>query len=125
MNTLKWHALPNNTQELITYNQEIEVVKGKWIEIVQDRKMSFPITSLKRKLNFENPEKQEFVYFLNTEENNNGLSCFIKLDYWENQQFLWNQRKHWIQDRDFIKFIFPIVISMLSLFVAYLAYMKK
>ena len=131
MNTIKWYALPDNTQELKTDQLEIEVVKGKWMEpypgVLKNGRMAKqpnPILFIERKMNFEDPYKEEYVYYLNMQKDGKGIDCFIKLDYWQNQQFLWNQRKHWLQDRDFVKFIIPTMISMISLFVAYLAYKK-
>jgi hypothetical protein len=139
MKTLKWSACTNNTQELKVDVKEIEIeiVKGKWIEpssIDQDEngKISkgkdsvYPIINFTRKMNFENPNKEEFVYYLNThEDNEKGIGVFIKLDYWQNQQFLWEQRSHWLQEKDIYKFVIPTLISMFSLFIAYLAYIKQ
>lgn len=126
MKTLKWYSISNNTQQLKTFNEEIEVLKGKWVEYQDvNNKITWPIINFERKMNFENPDNEEYVYILKMDNNSNCIHCFIKLDYWENQCFLWSQRKHWLQEKDIYKFLIPTLISMLSLFIAYLAYIKK
>lgn len=64
--------------------------------------------------------KERHVYFLNYFGSNKLpiRGIHIGLTFWQNQRFLWLQRKHWLQKEESIRYIINILFLIIGVWIS-------
>jgi hypothetical protein len=99
-----------NTGILIQSNEVIDIRRNRWID---KHNTSHPL-KYTQPVAFENKN----VYFLHLFGDDSGTQhkgVHISLSFWDNQKFLWLQKKQWFQNKDNVMWLVNIVVATLAI----------
>lgn len=95
-----------NTENLKKTPEIIDIKKGYWLQ-----KDGFRHSMSFSKVNSFKPDYVYYIFHFGCQPEPNGQGSHIVLSFWQNQQFLWMQKSHWLQKNDNIKWVIGMIGS--------------
>jgi hypothetical protein len=96
---------------VLEQNKEQVILKyGRYID--KKDSLSFPL-KFKRMYCF----KQKYVYFIYLYGDKENTGFHISLSFWQNQRFLFLQRKHWLQKEENIRYLINILFLIVGIVI--------